>query len=148
MIRTEHALLTVAGLTALALALHGSPAQGHDHDRDEHGEQDHDGRAYTIALFGDMPYGPLGKQQYPALLADVNAHHVAFSVFDGDLKAGGDGPCSDENLYFPALAHFAQLDRPLIFVPGDNDKVDPEKRNLQRPRVFYRREVEAHRRVA
>ena len=32
----------------------------------------------------------------------------------------------------------------LVFVPGDNDKVDPEKRNVQRPRVFYRRELEAH----
>jgi WD40 repeat protein/uncharacterized caspase-like protein len=32
----------------------------------------------------------------------------------------------------------------LVFVPGDNDKVDPEKRNVQRPRVFYRREVESN----
>ena len=31
--------------------------------------------------------------------------NVAFSVFDGDLKAGGDGPCTDENLYTPALAY-------------------------------------------
>src|ERR1700749_4085933 len=27
---------------------------------------------YTIGLFGDMPYNALGRQQYPALLADVN----------------------------------------------------------------------------
>src|SRR4030088_160134 len=46
---------------------------------------------YTIGLFGDMPYNALGKAQYPSLLADINAKHVAFSVFDGDLKAGGDG---------------------------------------------------------
>ena len=32
----------------------------------------------------------------------------------------------------------------LVFVAGDNDKVDPEKRNVQRPRVFYRRELESH----
>jgi hypothetical protein len=32
----------------------------------------------------------------------------------------------------------------LVFVAGDSDKVDPEKRNVQRPRVFYRRELEAH----
>ena len=50
-----------------------------------------------------MPYNALGKVQYPNLIADVNAAHIAFSVFDGDLKSGGDGACTDENLYFPAL---------------------------------------------
>jgi hypothetical protein len=30
----------------------------------------------------------------------------------------------------------------LVFVAGDNGTIDPEKRNLQRPRVFYRRELE------
>jgi hypothetical protein len=53
-------------------------------------DRDRDG--YTIALFGDAPYNALGRAQYPALLADINANRVAFSVFDGDLKAGGDGP--------------------------------------------------------
>ena len=37
---------------------------------------------YTIALFGDMPYNALGKSQYPALLADINRAHVAFSAHD------------------------------------------------------------------
>jgi WD40 repeat protein len=31
----------------------------------------------------------------------------------------------------------------LVFIDGDNAKIDPEKRNVQRPRVFYRRELEA-----
>jgi len=78
---------------------------------------------YTIALFGDMPYNALGRAQYPALLADINASHVAFSVFDGDLKAGGDGPCSD-SLYTTAIANFNTLERPLVWVPGDNDWTD------------------------
>src|SRR5262249_55359629 len=85
----------------------------------------HHGRnKYSIALFGDMPYNALGKAQYPALLADINASDIVFSMFDGDLKAGGDGPCTDDNLYTPALANFAKLDRPLIWVPGDNDWTD------------------------
>jgi hypothetical protein len=79
--------------------------------------------AYTIGLFGDMPYNTLGRVQYPNLLADINANHVAFSIFDGDLKAGGDGPCSD-NLYTTAIANFDALQRPLIWVPGDNDWTD------------------------
>jgi hypothetical protein len=44
-------------------------------------------------------------------------------VFNGDLKSGGDGPCSD-SLYTTALDNFNKLDRPLVFVPGDNDWTD------------------------
>src|SRR5258705_6024601 len=40
------------------------------------------------------------------------------------LPLGGDGPCTDDNLYTPALANFAKLERPLIWVPGDNDWTD------------------------
>jgi hypothetical protein len=118
MTRMRHALLAI---TALGFGTHARNAQGHDRGANH---RDDGPARYTIALFGDMPYGDLGKAQYPALLADINAHHVAFSLFDGDLKAGGDGPCSDENLYFPALASFARLERPLILVPGDNDWTD------------------------
>jgi len=87
------------------------------------GEDEGEGEGYTIGLFGDMPYNALGKAQYPALLADINASHVAFSVFDGDLKAGGDGPCSD-SLYTTAIANFNKLKQPLVWVPGDNDWTD------------------------
>jgi hypothetical protein len=86
-------------------------------------DEDHGNDSYTVGLFGDMPYNALGKAQYPALLADINRSHVAFSVFDGDLKAGGDGPCSDA-LYTTALDDFNSLDRPLVVVPGDNDWTD------------------------
>jgi hypothetical protein len=78
---------------------------------------------YTIGLFGDMPYGALGRSQYPSLLADINQSHVAFSIFDGDLQAGGDGPCSG-SLYSTALANFNTLERPLVWEPGDNDWTD------------------------
>src|SRR5262249_5442195 len=78
---------------------------------------------YTIGLFGDMPYGALGRSQYPNLLADINGSHVAFSIFDGDLQAGGDGPC-DDSLYTTARANFNTLQRPLIWLPGDNDWTD------------------------
>lgn len=79
--------------------------------------------SYTIALFGDMPYNALGRAELPNLIADVNASHVAFSIFDGDLKAGGDGPCSD-SLYTSSLANFQQFRQPVIWLPGDNDWTD------------------------
>jgi hypothetical protein len=81
------------------------------------------GRSYTIGLFGDVPYGAAAKVEYPRLLADMNKANVAFSIFDGDLKAGGDGACTDE-LYTQSLASFNSLDRPVVVVPGDNDWTD------------------------
>ena len=102
-----------------------TPAKSRGHDR-LGGGPDRFGRGpecYTVGLFGDMPYGALGRAQYPTLLADINRSHVAFSIFDGDLKAGGDGPCND-SLYTTALANFDRLERPLIWVPGDNDWTD------------------------
>ena len=85
------------------------------------GDEGHE--VYSIGLFGDMPYNAQGKADYPALLQDVNNEKVAFSAFDGDLKSGGDGPCSD-SLYTTAIAGFNSLKRPLVWVPGDNDWTD------------------------
>jgi len=112
------AMAIVAASAIIASANHLLSAKDND---DRHDDRNSD--SYTIGLFGDMPYNALGKAQYPALLADINRNHVAFSAFDGDLKAGGDGPCSD-SLYTTALDNFNSLDRPLIVVPGDNDWTD------------------------
>ena len=72
---------------------------------------------YVVGLFGDQPYGATGKAEYPNVLADLNAHELAFSVFDGDLKAGGDGACTND-LYTTSLGFFNSLRAPLIFTPG------------------------------
>jgi hypothetical protein len=109
---------TTAAIVATAVCV--GLAKAPDDDRKD-GDRDSD--SYTIGLFGDMPYNALGKAQYPALLADINAQHVAFSVFDGDLKAGGDGPCADA-VYTTAIANFNTLHRPLVWLPGDNDWTD------------------------
>src|SRR6476661_4380885 len=113
-------LVVHGGIAVLAAATLSATAGTTIHDRDD----DRSGPdRYTIGLFGDMPYNALGRSQYPALLANINASHVAFSIFDGDLKAGGDGPCSD-SLYSTAVANFNTLERPLVWVPGDNDWID------------------------
>lgn len=120
--------LTLIAITAAAALTAGASLRraraGEVDRRHDDPDRDRDHQKYTVALWGDMPYGALGKQQYPALLQDVNDAHVAFSIFDGDLKSGGDGPCTDDNLYFPALAYFATLERPLVLMLGDNDWTD------------------------
>jgi hypothetical protein len=77
---------------------------------------------YTIGLFGDVPYGPQGRAEYPALLDAINDSKVAFSVFDGDLKNGSER--CDDTLYTTSIAAFNSLERPVVWVPGDNDWTD------------------------
>lgn len=115
--KTFTALMLSSALVGTACA-HNDKDDKHDRDYDKNRQK------YTIALFGDMPYNAIGKEQYPNLIADVNAAHVEFSVFDGDLKSGGDGACTDENLYFPALANFNKFVQPLVLAVGDNDWTD------------------------
>jgi hypothetical protein len=101
---TPGASRALVGMTAAIVTAAACLGLAKGSDDDRKGDERHSD-SYTIALFGDMPYNVLGRAQYPALLDDINAKHVAFSVFDGDLKSGGDGPCSD-TLYTTAITNF------------------------------------------
>jgi len=81
---------------------------------------------YAIGLWGDFPYSAQqATEGVPHLIADMNAQNLAFTVHDGDLKAGS-GPCPD-SLYSDALARFNSLNAPAIFTPGDNDWTDCDR---------------------
>jgi hypothetical protein len=81
---------------------------------------------YSIGLWGDLPYSEAQRTVgVPNLIADMNAQDLAFSVHDGDLKAGS-GPCPD-SLYTDAKARFDTLDAPAMFTPGDNDWTDCDR---------------------
>jgi hypothetical protein len=96
---------------------------------------DNDGRErFAIGLWGDLPYS---DQQalvgVPNLIADMNAQELAFTVHDGDLKAGNGTPgsvtptiCSDA-LYVQALGFFNSLKAPAVFTTGDNDWTDCDR---------------------
>ena len=67
------------------------------------------------------------------MIADMNAQDLAFTVHNGDLKAGNGTPgsvdtttCSDE-LYAQALRYFRSLKAPVVFTPGDNDWTDCDR---------------------
>ena len=91
-------------------------------------------RAYAIGLWGDLPYSDLQAQVgVPNLIADMNAQKLAFTVHDGDLKAGNGTvgsatptTCSDA-LYTQALGLFNALESAAIFTPGDNDWTDCDR---------------------
>jgi hypothetical protein len=99
-----------------------SPATADDHG----GGRDDDAKdTYAIGLWGDLPYSDVQAAAIPNLIADMNSQRLAFTVHDGDLKAGS-GPCNDA-LYTTALGYFNSLDAPAAFTPGDNDWTDCDR---------------------
>lgn len=82
--------------------------------------------AHSVGLWGDLPYSPAQEAAIPALIADMNAHRLAFSVHNGDLKRGSDSRC-DDALYHRFLGWFNRLDGAAMFTPGDNDWTDCDR---------------------
>jgi hypothetical protein len=101
--------------------------------RDDSGRDDGD-HSFAIGLWGDLPYSDVQAQTgVPNLIADMNSQELAFTVHDGDLKAGNGTPgsvtpttCVDA-LYTQALGFFNSLRAPAILTPGDNDWTDCDR---------------------
>ncbi|MBD2683573.1 hypothetical protein H6H03_39725 [Nostoc paludosum FACHB-159] len=81
---------------------------------------------YEIGLWGDLPYSAEQEVGVKALIDDMNSQKLAFTVHDGDLKAGSNSRC-DDVVYTNALAYFNALEAPAAFTPGDNDWTDCDR---------------------
>jgi hypothetical protein len=100
----------------------------------DNGKQNDKTFEYAIGLWGDLPYSDVQAQSgVPNLIADMNNSEIAFSVHDGDLKAGNATPgsvtpttCSDA-LYTQGLSYLNSLKQPAMFTPGDNDWTDCDR---------------------
>src|SRR5258706_34710 len=120
-------LLSRAGVVLAGAIAASALAERDDEDRND------DGR-YAIGLWGDLPYSDLQAQVgVPNLIADMNGQKLAFTVHDGDLKAGNGTPgsvtptiCSDA-LYVQALGFFNSLHAPAMLTPADNDWTDCDR---------------------
>jgi hypothetical protein len=101
-----------------------SPANADDH---RGARDDNEKDTYAIGLWGDLPYSEdQATVGIPNLIADMNSQRLAFTVHDGDLKAGSGSPCNDA-LYTTALGYFNALEAPAVFTPGDNDWTDCDR---------------------
>ena len=88
--------------------------------------------AFFVGLWGDLPYNDVqALEGVPNLIADMNSQPLAFSVHDGDLKAGHGVPgsvtpttCSDDLYQYALDNYFNKLSAPAAFTPGDNDWTD------------------------
>jgi hypothetical protein len=107
---------------------------------------------YVIGLWGDLPYSDVqALVGVPNLIADMNKQDLAFTVHDGDLKAGNSTPgsvtpttCSDA-MYVQALGFFNALKAPAMLTPGDNDWTDCDRPSnggfSSRERLDHERQV-------
>ena len=101
LIPTLAALLAATVTAAVAVGQH----------RTTHHARSSGGGTFAVGLWGDLPYNTLqATVGVPNLIADMNAQKLAFTVHDGDLKAGS-GSCADA-LYTQALAYLNSLRAP------------------------------------
>jgi hypothetical protein len=114
------ALLTAALVAGLALA--------------DHGDGNDKSFKYAIGLWGDLPYSDVqATVGVPNLIADMNNSKLAFTVHDGDLKAGNGTPGSTtpttcvDALYEQGLRYLNSLDEAAMITPGDNDWTDCDR---------------------
>jgi hypothetical protein len=119
-----------ATLVMFAATMFGQGEPG----RNNNDREDDDHSPYAIGLWGDLPYSDVqALTGVPNLIADMNKQELAFTVHDGDLKAGNGTPgsvtpttCVDA-LYTQALGFFNSLKAPAILTPGDNDWTDCDR---------------------
>lgn len=80
--------------------------------------------ALTLAVIGDIPYGPAKLAEFPAFVDLINSDpKVDIVVHLGDIKAGSNAPCTDA--YFASVrALFDGFKDPLVYTPGDNEWTD------------------------
>ena len=83
---------------------------------------------YSFALWGDMPCAKADDAPHiPALLDDMNASSIEFSIYAGDIKDGS-SQCTDD-IYENAIAMFNNLSKPAVYLPGDNEWTDCHRTN-------------------
>jgi hypothetical protein len=109
------ALLAAAAMAGLALA-----------DRDDDDRGDGDSSSHSLGLWGDVPYSDVQTTSgVPNLIADMNRQRLAFTVHDGDIKAGA-SRC-DDPVYEQFEAFLNSLRAPAMYTPGDNEWTDCDR---------------------
>jgi len=94
---------------------------------------DSDNDGFQFGLWGDMPYAKNGDgakngPRMQAVIGDMNAARLAFTIFDGDTKDGS-SVCDDTTIGPDTLNFFSQVVPPTVYVLGDNEWTDCHRTN-------------------
>ena len=101
---------------ALALALAACAAPPHSPE------------GFVFAVMGDAPYGAAQERPFVEMIERLDAEPIVFAIHVGDIKAGGNSPCTDE-LFARRKAEFDASAHPLIYTPGDNEWTDCRRKS-------------------
>lgn len=94
----------------------------------QNGHEKYEAEKFSFALWGDMPYAKNGDApKIQALIDDINASKVVFTIFDGDIKDGSS--LCDDSLYADAIERFNSFKNPMVYIPGDNEWTDCHRAN-------------------
>lgn len=94
----------------------------------ENESEKYEAEEFSFALWGDMPYAKNGDSpKIQALIDDINASNVTFTIFDGDIKDGS-SRCDDWQ-YTDATDRFNSFKKPMVYIPGDNEWTDCHRIN-------------------
>ena len=84
--------------------------------------------AIDLAVIGDTPYGAAQIEDFPSLLAAIDADQRISSVVHlGDIK-NGSSRC-DDSYFAQIFAGFSTLTIPLVYTPGDTEWTDCHRAN-------------------
>jgi hypothetical protein len=82
--------------------------------------------SFNFIAFGDMPYNlPKDYKNFENVIKTINDQNSVFTINVGDIKPSVT-PCSEES-YHKMLNYYAQFNKPMIYVPGDNEWTDCSK---------------------
>jgi hypothetical protein len=116
-------LLPLAAALLAAAATAGLSFAG-----DDRRDDDREGRSYEVGLWGDLPYSAEQRESgVPSMIADMNRERLAFSVHNGDIKAGGER--CDDPIYSQFEGYLNSLEAPAAYTPGDNEWTDCDRPN-------------------
>lgn len=100
-----------------------------DSNREESKHKNESSAAFAIGLWGDMPYAKAGDEpKVAALIEDMNAQRLAFTIFGGDTKDGS-SHCTDDTIGAKVAARFNSVTVPTVYVLGDNEWTDCHRIN-------------------
>ena len=79
--------------------------------------------SFVFGVMGDTPYSDREEEHFVKMLERMGGEPLAFIVHVGDIKAGGDSPCTDA-LFEKRRAQLDRSKHPLVYTPGDNEWTD------------------------
>jgi hypothetical protein len=88
------------------------------------------GGGFDFVVMGDMPYTTKDVDQnlpFERVIAAINKLQPAFSIHIGDIKSGS--TLCDDATFEKIKAYFMTFQKPLVYVPGDNEWTDCHRKS-------------------